>query len=110
MTNGNHRATIYYVVDLLIAAAFVLAGISGLVLLFAGPGGYQGGRNPRYAQEIFFLARSGWKDLHSWSGIAMAAGVLLHLVLHAKWIACMTKKLFKVRREGSEGKSCRVEG
>jgi len=50
------RARINYGVDVLIAVAFVLAGVIG---------------------------------------IAMMAGVLGHLVLHARWIGCMTRNLLR---------------
>ena len=110
MSSANNRARINYFVDLLIALAFVLAGISGLILFFAGSGGgYQGGRNPRYARDSLFLARSAWKGLHDWSGIAMLVGVFLHLVLHGKWIACMTRNLLAPRRVKDTAKSCPVE-
>jgi len=103
------RARINYWVDVLIAVAFVLAGVSGVVLLAAGPGGYRGGRNPAALREVLFLSRTTWEDLHDVSGIAMMVGVLGHLVLHAKWIACMTRNLF--RKGGRRGalESCPTE-
>ena len=36
--------------------------------------------------------------VHDWSGVAMAAGVALHLVLHAAWLMHMTRKI--VRGDG----------
>ncbi len=89
------KARINYYIDIVIGISFVVAAVSGLALLFAGSGGYQGGRNPRFSLEILGLSRLLWKDLHNWSGIAMFAGVFLHLVLHWKWIVCMTRNLFK---------------
>lgn len=90
------KARINYWVDVLIAVAFVLAGVSGVVLLVAGGGGgYRGGRNPAALRDVLFLSRTAWKDVHDWSGIAMMAGVLGHLVLHAKWIGCMTRNLLR---------------
>lgn len=93
----NKKATVNYVVDLIIAAGFLLAAVSGIVLLLAGPGGYQGGRNPRALQEVLFMSRWTWKSLHDWGGIAVVGGVLLHFVLHWKWIVCMTRNLFHGR-------------
>jgi len=101
-SNKNKKATVNYVVDLIIAVGFVLATVSGLVLLFAGSGGYQGGRNPRALQEVLFMSRWTWKALHDWGGIAMAGGVLLHLGLHWKWIVCMTRNLFARRDRGPQ--------
>ena len=117
-----NRARVNYYVDIVIGIAFLLVTVSGLFLLFAGSGGYQGGRNPRYAQEFLGVSRLLWKDLHNWGGILMTAGVLLHLVLHWKWIVCMTRNLFRkstaarskraaageIQTAGAE--SCPVEG
>jgi cytochrome b subunit of formate dehydrogenase len=89
----NNKATVNYVVDLIIMVGFILAAVSGLVLLFAGSGGYQGGRNPRAVQEVLSLSRWTWKALHDWGGIAVVGGVLVHFVLHWKWIVCMTRNL-----------------
>jgi len=113
-TNKTSKARINYVVDLIIAVGFLLTAVSGLVLFFAGSGGYQGGRNPRYLQEAAFLSRWTWKTLHDWGGIAMVAGVLAHLVLHWKWMVCMTRNLLQ-RRRGSkalraDAQACPVEG
>jgi hypothetical protein len=43
--------------NLIIAVGFLLTAVSGLVLFFACSGGYQGGRNPRYAREILLWSR-----------------------------------------------------
>ena len=113
----SNKARINYVVDLVIAVGFLLTAVSGLVLFFAGSsGGFQGGRNPRYVQEVAFLSRYTWRALHDCVGIAMVAGVLAHLVLHWKWIVCMTRNLPRGRRpaEGrsprAEAQACPVEG
>lgn len=98
----KNRARINYWVDLLIGAAFLLAAVSGIVLYLAGPsGGYQGGRNPLYNRTILLLGRAAWKDLHDWSGILMAAGVVGHFLLHWNWLTCMTRNLFRKARPQS---------
>ena len=90
----SNRAKLNYAIDLLIGGAFVLAALSGLVL-FLVPGGYQGGRNPHYLQPVLFLTTREWNTVHTWSGLAMAAGVGLHLVVHWSWIWHMTRELFE---------------
>lgn len=91
------KAKLNYFVDLIIAVGFLVAAFSGLVLLFAGPGGYQGGRNPGALREVLFLSRWTWRALHDWGGIAVIAGVGLHLALHWKWIVCMTRNFVQRR-------------
>ena len=109
-----NKARINYYVDMIIGISFVLVALSGVILFFAGSGGYQGGRNPRYAQEVLGVSRLLWKDLHNWGGIVMTGGVFLHLVLHWKWMVCMTRNLFKGRtgrktRQAALA-SCPIEG
>jgi cytochrome b subunit of formate dehydrogenase len=111
-----NKARINYYVDIIIGISFIVVALSGMILFFAGSGGYQGGRNPRYAQEVLGVSRLLWKDIHDWGGIAMLGGVLLHLILHWKWFVCMTRNLLKgkakrptaIREAAVE--SCPVEG
>ena len=120
MTNKRksaNKARINYYVDIIIGISFAVVALSGMILFFAGSGGYQGGRNPRYAQEVLGVSRLLWKDLHDWGGIIMMGGVFLHLILHWKWIVCMTRNLLK-RSAANRAKlaksavvdSCPVEG
>ncbi|OHD68064.1 MAG: hypothetical protein A2177_01530 [Spirochaetes bacterium RBG_13_68_11] len=105
------KARINFWIDVLIGVAFVAAAASGVVLLVMGSGGgYRGGRGTAGIREVLFLGRTAWKDLHNWSGIAMSAGVLGHLVLHARWIGCMSRNLFRktVSRRAAV-KDCPVE-
>jgi hypothetical protein len=39
-----------------------------------------------------------WNQLHLWASLTMIAGVLAHLLLHAKWITCMTQRVFGEKR------------
>jgi hypothetical protein len=93
------KAYINYWIDVVIGIAFLLSIVSGLVLLFAPSGGYQGGRNAGYGRTVLLLGHQTWNDLHTWSSIVMAAGVLGHLLLHWNWLICMTKKLFRRKRK-----------
>ena len=106
-----NRAKVNFWIDVLIGVAFVAAAGSGVVLLVMGSGGgYRGGRGAAGAWEVLFLGRNAWRDLHDWSGIAMMAGVLGHLVLHTRWIGCMTRNLFrKAASRRAAVKDCPVE-
>jgi len=69
--------------DALIAFAFLGTAISGLVFFFdlAGHGS---------SSESWLLARDAWRSLHDWFGLAMVAGVGIHLLVHWKWIVHAT--------------------
>ncbi len=102
----NNKPKINYVVDLVIAVGFILVAVSGVVLLGAGSGGFQGGRNAQFRQEVLLLGRWTWKAIHDWGAAFLAGGVILHLVLHWKWITCMSRSLFtrtKSRRTSTAG-------
>jgi len=88
----SNKARIHYALDAVIALAFILSAVSGVVLWLGG-GGYQGGRNPAYQVTILGLGRAAWNDLHFWTSLVMMAGVGLHLALHWRWIVCMTRGL-----------------
>ncbi|MCJ7676582.1 MAG: DUF4405 domain-containing protein, partial [Anaerolineales bacterium] len=67
------------VLEALIAASCLVAGGSELVFFFdlAGHGS---------AAESWLLSRDAWWSLRDWFGLAMIAGVGIHLLVHWKWI------------------------
>jgi len=87
------RVKVFLAVDITIAIAVLMSGVSGIVLWLAGPGGYQGGQNPNYGMSILGLSRGAWDDLHLWTSLIMGAGVLLHLALHWSWIMGVSRRL-----------------
>ncbi len=95
------KTQLNYLLDAVIAVAFIASALSGVVFLFAGSGGYQGGRNPSFRTEMLGIDRAIWSDLHTWVSLVMIAGVLIHLVLHWNWIVCMTKRILSDGRKAS---------
>jgi len=100
----SSNAKINYWIDVSIGIFFVLSAVSGLVLFFA-PSGYQGGRNPFYGQTVLLLTTQQWDTIHIWGSIGMIAGVGAHLVLHWKWMECVTKRLL-TRPQARRAESC----
>jgi len=87
------QARIYFTLDSLMLAAFVLVNLSGLVAWLVLPqGGYRGGRNLGYNVLLLGLGRHEWNDLHLWSGLAVVAILSLHVMLHWKWIVCTLRR------------------
>ncbi|MCG7852704.1 MAG: DUF4405 domain-containing protein [Methanosarcinaceae archaeon] len=81
-----------YFLDVVIGLAFLASAASGLAFIVMGDGGYQGGRNGAFATVFLGLARSTWSNLHLLTSLVMIAGIGLHLVLHWRWISCITKQ------------------
>ena len=89
------KRTLYnWLLDASLALSGLLAGITGVYFLFLPTNGYQGGRNLYYSITILFQ-RATWEDLHIWTGLAMVAVALVHLVYHWKWVLSMARRLWR---------------
>ncbi len=84
------KASINYWVDLATGVAFLLCAVTGIVFLFPSAVHTAIGSAP----TILLTPALWWHKVHDWSGVVMVAGTALHLALHAKWIANMTRKTF----------------
>lgn len=91
-------ARLNYALDLVMALAGLAALVAGVVFLLGRQDGFQGGRNPAFQQELLGLGRWAWRDLHTWAGLVLMAGVLVHLGLHAEWIVRTTRRLLRGER------------
>jgi len=67
-----NKSKLLYWTDVGMGLSFLVVFITGIIKL----------EHPR---EVMFL--------HDWSGVLMGIFVLLHLILHLKWIFVMTKGL-----------------
>jgi hypothetical protein len=104
-----NKTKLNYALDVVIGVAFVLSAVTGGAFLLMGSGGYQGGRNPSFATSLLGISRTAWSDLHTWASLVMIAGVVVHLVLHWKWIVCMTKHWLPSRSKPRQAEqSCEV--
>ena len=83
-----NKATRNYYVDVVIGAAFLVTAISALAFLVPLSWiDFSASTTP----TVLGVNYGVWQLLHKWGGIAMLAGVVLHLILHWKWIITMTK-------------------
>lgn len=93
------QARLNFSLDSLLFVTFFLTGLSGLVAWLIVPGGgYQGGRNPYYGVTLLGLTHHNWSDLHLWASLAMMVIVVVHLALHWRWIACVTRRYAQAAR------------
>lgn len=70
-----------FYLDVVIFIACLICLITGLMLDFHL---IAGGREVRHY----------WREIHTYVGYAMAAGVLLHIIWHVKWIKAAAKQIF----------------
>jgi hypothetical protein len=89
------KATSNYLIDLVMFVLLLFEAVSGFVLWLVLPkgGGYMGGRG-LITEATFLWSRDTWIVLHDWVAVALLVVVVLHLVLHWKWIVHMTKTFF----------------
>jgi hypothetical protein len=81
-------------VDGIILISFVLSAISGLYFLFAPEA-----RNDTIIRFLF--SPIVWDNLHTWSSVVFISAILVHLVLHWKWIAKVTPNIFRRQKKAS---------
>ena len=80
---------------------FLLAlfqAVSGFLMWLVIPsGGYKGGRGEELADPTFLWSRHTWIDIHDWTAVALLVLIIIHIILHWKWIVYMTKKVFSFK-------------
>lgn len=64
---------------------------SGIVLYFFLPEGQRRGG----WQTFLGITKHTWSSIHNWCGLLLIALILVHIILHWKWILEMTKNIFK---------------
>lgn len=88
------KPNVNYWVDVGIGVAFAVSAASGLVFLLPVA-------DDALVLGVLGIAYRTWDRVHLWASLAMIAGVVVHLVLHSKWIVCMTQRTFKGKRSKS---------
>ncbi len=92
-----NRARLNLLVDAVIAIAFLVTAVTGVVFLL--PLSWQNALGFG-APGMLGLSLRAWHWLHDWSGVAATSGILLHFALHYRWVAHTTRRwLGESRRE-----------
>lgn len=87
------NAKINYAIDILLIILFLVVAISGIILfLFLPRGAGRQGTNNFFGIERHVLA-----DLHNWMGLIFTAVMLVHIVLHLRWLFEMSKCYLKLK-------------
>jgi hypothetical protein len=96
------RATRNYILGVILFILALFQAISGFILWFGlARGGGQGrGWGGGTATTFWALTRNTWTDIHSWVAVALLVIVIVHLILHWKWIVYVTKSFFREKPVG----------
>ena len=88
------KATRNYIVDAVQGLLFLAQAISGFILWHILPSG-QGGMGRGGYDSVFIFARHTWLDIHKWVGAALLAAIIVHLILHWRWVVYMARSYFR---------------
>lgn len=83
---------IHYSLFILLLLSGLVQAVSGFLLWLFIPGGHRGfGIHPVQGQILW--SRYTWIEIHDWNALALVVLVLVHLVLHWRWILVATRKI-----------------
>ena len=93
-----------YIVFVILSLLGLLEAVSGFVLWLALPqgGGWHGGRLGGAENVFWSLSRHTWLEIHDWTAVVIVAVIIIHLLLHWKWIFYMTRKVFQPKKLTSQ--------
>ena len=96
------RPTLNFIIDVLGFIFLVCLAVTGVIMkyvLLPGTGGrgreISGGRGREHIETFISLSRHQWGDIHFWFSLGFVAIVLIHVILHYKWLKGYIKSLFK---------------
>ncbi len=87
------KITFNFWLDLMIALAFVIETISGVFLL-----AFTKSWIPTQwglVRWIYAVGRLTWTRWHDWAALVLVIGVILHIILHWRWVVSMAKRLWQ---------------
>jgi len=85
---------ILFVIMFLLAVFQAVSGFLMWLVIPRGGEGFQGSRGLELADATFIWSKHTWINLHDWTAVALLVMVIIHLILHWKWIVYTTKKAF----------------
>lgn len=89
----NRQGRINLAANAALGLTFLLAAVSGLVLLFT-PHGRQ------TVAPVLLWSRGTWDDIHTWSAVMMIAAAVAHFYIHWGWVRKVTTTIWRIWRAG----------
>ena len=74
----------FLLIDLAIFGAFIVSAVSGLVFFI--PARFMDFATASVTPTFLGVDYRVWVDVHTYSGLAMIAGLLVHVALHWQWM------------------------
>jgi len=101
--DGNlSKVNVYWGLAVSMALLGLAEAISGFVLWLGFPTGgggggrgWGGGGGGLGSLTFWELSKHTWIDIHDWVAVALVVLVIIHVLLHWKWIIRMAKSMFQ---------------
>lgn len=85
-----NKTKINYAVDVILTFLFIIVAVIGFFMYLVIPEGVTQGRY----QVYMGLSKATWIMIHNRTSILLTVFVLIHFILHLKWIKCITANIF----------------
>ena len=89
------KAVQHYIMFFLLVVSSLVEAASGFVLWFALPHG--GGRFA--SKEFWSISRDTWTTMHDWAAVALIVIVLVHIIMHWKWVVTVTRQMLRSMKQ-----------
>jgi len=104
------RGTLNFVVDLASFINLVSLALTGFILRYILPPGtggrgrvLHGGRSVEQIKDLWSMTRHQWGDIHFYLALLFVALMVVHIILHWRWITNYLKSLLSIRRKTDGG-------
>ncbi len=106
------RAKVNAIVDMVALGMLVLSIFTAIIPWKVLPSGGGGPRAGQEAAHALFLGleRGVWRDLHTYTSLAFAGLMIIHLLLHWQWICCIPRFFSRKRARTCEPGAGEVQG
>ena len=91
------KKTQNYILFVILLLLGLFQAMSGFILWLALPHG--GGGRGGSTTTFWSLTRNTWIDIHDWVAVALVVMIIIHILLHWKWILYMTKSYFRENKQ-----------
>jgi len=91
---GSPFARFNIALNAAVGISFLVCALSGLYFYFTPTGGFQGGANLQW-DAGFVFSRTTWDLIHTWSGVAFSASIVVHFAIHWRWVTHVTSALLR---------------
>jgi hypothetical protein len=89
---------VHYSLFIILLISGLIQAVSGFLLWLVIPGGHRGfGLHGAGTQVLW--SRYTWIEIHDWDALALVIIVIIHIILHWKWIFVATKKMLGMSRD-----------